>query len=139
MVTLLPKWGIGNRGFLAGNASSAGRVLPAGTFRDGRLRLLRVLQEADFRHSRQKMRVDGDRTPQVGMPVPEMMILILAGGPWAFSPASLRQRSPGSDTHCEPMPARCKHRPRVEDDPLCPQKTVDVRYGPPVTLRAEIM
>src|SRR5262245_45984155 len=74
---------VGDRqqGFLAGNASSVGRVLPADTFRDGRLRLLRSLQEADIRRSRRKMRVDGGCTPQAGTSVPEMMILILAGAP----------------------------------------------------------
>jgi|SRR5215831_8527224 len=134
MVTLLPKWGIGSRGFLAGNASSIGRVLPADTFRDGRLRLLRSLQEADVRRSLQMMRVDGDQTPQVGTSVPETMILILAGAlgvqPGIFGYALL---APVSTV--QPMPARCKYRPRVDDAPLCPQKTVDVRCCPPVTVR----
>jgi hypothetical protein len=120
MVTLLPKWGMGSRGFLAGNASSVGRVLPADTFRDGRLRLLRSLQEADIRRSRQKMRVDGDRTPQVGTSVPELMILILARCPWAFSPAPFGSALLALVPTVQPMPARCKYRPRVDDDPLCP-------------------
>ena len=84
------------------------------------------------------MRVDGDRTPQVGTSVLETMILILAGAldvqPGTFGYALL---APVSTV--QPMPARCKYRPRVDDDPLCPQKTVDVRYCPPVTARLEIM
>jgi hypothetical protein len=38
----------------------------------------------------------------------------------------------------QPKSAVCKHPPRVDRDPLCPQKTVDVRYCPPMTNRPEI-
>src|SRR5215469_16291782 len=111
MVPLLPKRGIGTRGFLAGNASTVGRVLPPDTFRDGRIRLLRSLREADIRRSRQKMRVDGDRTPRVGTSVPEMMILILARCPWAFSPAPFGCALLALVPTVQPMPVRCKYRP----------------------------
>jgi hypothetical protein len=99
MVTLLPKWGIDSRASSPGTRRLLGGVLPADTFRDGRLRLLRSLQEADIRRSRQKMRVDGDCTPQAGTSVPEMIILILPGA-LGVQPGTLRLRSPGSSTHC---------------------------------------
>jgi hypothetical protein len=34
------------------------------------------------------------------------------------------------------MPARCKHRPRVDRDPLCPRNAVGVRCCPPAAIQS---
>jgi hypothetical protein len=116
-----------------------GRVLSADTFRDGRLRLLRAAQEADIRRSRQKMQKLTGAEPRGRHVRAGNVDLDIGRYPWAFSPAPFGSALLALVPTVQPMPARCKHRPRVDDDPLCPQKTVDVHYCLPVAIRPEIM